>query len=238
MGLSLTLVADGTTIDATAVQSYIEQIEYYVNEGIDVADLDSAPWVDSVHIFKPEFYGAPRPRVKAVSGETQFFRKNDSMYTAFASHYNLSRGGAVHIPGLQATLKIPEDNVRVKVLASFAAFEWGGSDVADEGVTLIPAANSTVGQIHLYQNENRLDYTGRRLFPSCSVPGGVDADSLLGALVARKQVCIADYLEFDKGIHSVGVRIDINTPTVTGAYVDWKHVFVLQRSFVTDYNLR
>jgi hypothetical protein len=231
VGLSLTLVADGTTIDATAVQSYIEQIEYYVNEGIDVADLDSAPWVDSVHIFKPEFYGAPRPRVKAVSGETQFFRKNDSMYTAFASHYNLSRGGVVHIPGLQATLKIPEDDVRVKVLASFAAFEWGGSDVVDE-------AAQVVAKFYLYQNETQLAHTARRIYPSGSTPGGVDADSLLGALVARKQVCIADYLEFDKGIHSVGVRVDINPPTVTGAYVDWKHVFVLQRSFVTDYNLR
>lgn len=240
MGLSLTFVADGTTIDATAVQSYIEQIEYYLNEGIDIADIDAAPWIDSVHVFKPEFYGSPHPRVKAVSGETQFFRKNDSMYTAAAFHYELSRGGAVHIPGLQATLKIPEDNVRVKVLASFAAFEWGGSDVADEGgaAAVTPAANSTVGQIHLYQDEQRLEYTGRRLFPSCSTPGGVNEDSLLGALVARKQVCIADYLEFDKGIHSVGVRIDINTPTVTGASPDWKHVFVLQRSFVTDYNLR
>jgi len=238
VSLSLTLVSDGTVIDAATLQGLVDQIEYYVNEGIALGDLDAAPWVESIHVFKPEFYGSPHPRVQAVSGEMQYFRKNDSMYTAAASHYELSRGGAIHIPGLQATLKIPEDNTRVKVLASFAAFEWGGSDTVDEGSTLIPAANSTVGQMHLYQNDNRLDYTGRRLFPSGSTPGGVDEDSLLGALVARKQVCIADYLEFDKGTHSVGVRLDINTPTKTGSAVDWKHVFVLQRSLVTDYNLR
>lgn len=236
MPLVLTTVTDGTVIDATAVQGYIDQIEYYLNEGIENADLDGAPWVDSVHVFKPEFYGSPHPRTVLTSGMTQYYVKNDNLYTAASFHYNLGRDGALAIPGLQATLKIPQDDVRVKVLASFSAYEWGGSQSADEGGPLAPSY--VVADFHLYRDGTRLAHTGRRIYQSGETPGTTQ-ESLLGGMVARKQICIADYLEVNKGIHDIGVRVRIYEPPPPGPGIDdWKHVFVVQRNFVIDYHLR
>lgn len=236
MPLVLTTVTNGTVIDATAVQGYIDQIEYYLNEGIVNADLDGAAWVDSVHVFKPEFYGAPYPRTALTSGMTQYYVKNDNLYTAAGFHYNLGRNGALAIPGLQATLKIPQDDVRVKVLASFAAYEWGGSEVANEGGTLAPRTSSRTS-ISI-EDGVQLAHTGRRIYQSGETPGTVE-QSLLGGMVARKQICMADYLEFDKGTHDIGVRVRVyEPPAVMAGYVDWKHVFVVQRNLVVDYHLR
>lgn len=235
MGLTLTTVVDGTPITAAAVEDYIAKIERYLNEGVASADLDTAAWVDSVHIFKPEFYGSPYPRTKLVSGMAHYYRKTDSIYTAAAFNYELGRESYVHVPGLQATLKIPEDNTRVNVNASFAAFEWGGSDTVDEGATLAPS--SVVSKLYLYQDETQLAHTGRRLYPSGATPT-TDAETVLGALVARKQICMSDSLSFNAGTRTCGVRVAVQLPTKAGAMADWKHVFVLQRNFVVDYHLR
>jgi hypothetical protein len=235
MGLTLTTVTDGTDITAAAVEDYIAKIERYLNEGVASGDLDTAAWVDSVHIFKPEFYGAPYPRTKLVSGMAHYYRKTDSIYTAAAFHYNLGRESYVHVPGLQATLKIPDNSTRVNVTASFAAFEWGGSDTVDEGSTLSPA--SVVANFYLYQDETQLGHTGRRIYPSGATPT-TDEETVLGALVARKQVCMSDSLSFNAGTRTCGVRVGVQFPTISGALVDWKHVFVLQRNFVVDYHLR
>lgn len=235
MGLTLTTVVDGTDITAAAVEDYVAKIERYLNEGVASADLDTAPWVDSVHIFKPEFYGSPYPRTKLVSGMAHHYRKTDSIYTVAAFDYRLGRESFVHVPGLQATLKIPDNNTRVNVTASFAAFEWGGSDTVDEGSTLVPS--SVVANFHLYQDETQLAHTGRRIYPSGATPT-TDAETVLGALVARKQICMSDSLSFNAGTRTCGVRVRVRLPTVSGAMADWKHVFVLQRNFVVDYHLR
>jgi hypothetical protein len=235
--LVLTTVTNGTVIDATAVQGYIDQIEYYLNEGIDNADLDGSPWVDSVHVLKPEFYGSPSPRTVLASGMTQYYAKSDSLYTAASFHYKLGRDGALAIPGLQATIKIPQNDTRVKVLASFAAYEWGGSQVADEGGTLAPSY--VVAAFHLYQDGVQFAHTGRRLYQSGETPG-TDDTSLLGGMVARKQICMADYVELDRGTHDIGVRVRVYEPPVppSTSVIDWKHVFIVQRNFVVDYHLR
>jgi hypothetical protein len=235
MGLTLTTVVDGTSLTAAAVEDYVAKIERYLNEEVVSADLDTAAWVDSVHIFKPEFYGSPYPRTKLVSGMAHYYRKTDNIYTVAAFNYRLGRESFVHVPGLQASLKIPDNSTRVNVTASFAAFEWGGSDTVDEGSTLTPS--SVVANFYLYQDETQLGYTGRRLYPSGATPT-TEAETVLGALVARKQICMSDSLSFNAGTRTCGVRVGVQLPTTTGALADWKHVFVLQRNFVVDYHLR
>ena len=84
MSLTLTTVVDGTLLTAAAVEDYIAKIERYGNEGVANADLDTAPWVNSVHIFKPEFYGSPSPRTQLVSGMAHYFRKSANLYTVAA----------------------------------------------------------------------------------------------------------------------------------------------------------
>jgi len=237
MSLTLTTVVDGTLLTAAAVEDYIAKIERYVDEGVANADLDTAPWVNSVHIFKPEFYGSPSPRTQLVSGMAHYFRKSDSLYTVAAFHYELGRETFVHIPGLQASLKVRAPGARVNVTASFAAFEWGGSELIQEGGPSNITPSTLVAKFHLYQDDTQLAHTGRRLYGSGSTPT-TEAETVIGALVARKQICMSDSLAFTTGVHSCGVRLSVMPIVTTGALDDWKHVFVLQRNFVVDYHLR
>jgi hypothetical protein len=112
--------------------------------------------------------------------------------------------------------------------------EW--IEVADEGGTLAPSY--VVADFHLHQDGVQLAHTGRRIYQSGETPVTLE-QSLLGGMVARKQICMADYLEFDKGTHDIGVRVRVyEPPAVMAGYVDWKHVFVVQRNLVVDYHLR
>lgn len=240
MGLTLTTVVDGTTITAAAVQGYIETIETYLNEGIASADLQATPgWVQSTHVFKPEFFGSPDPRCELVSGDVHWRKYGDSLYTAAAAHYDLAKGAKVFIPGLQVSFKLNVART-VRVLASFAAFEWGGVGTVNEGA----AGSGTVGRVadfYVHQDGVLLDATTRRgLFESGQTDPAAPLAStdVIGALVARKQISYAETNFFaSAGQHTMGVYAVLKAPVVTGAAADWRHVFVLQRSIVVDYNM-
>ena len=241
MGLSLTTVADGTTITAAAIEGYISTIETYLNEGIASADLLATPWVESTHVFKPEFFGSPDKRAAFVSGDVHYRIQGDSLYTAAAFHHDLIKNGVAYVPGLQVTFKCPA-NTYVRVLCSFAAFEWGGIGTVNEG-----PANLTDpprgGQFHLHLDGDTFGpfgvTTDRNLYESGMSDPAVPAQGescVVGALVARKQHSIAEYvLVSTAGTHTIGVSLTIPEPVLTGASYDQRHVFVLQRSIVVDF---
>ena len=239
MSLTLTTVADGTTITAAAVQGYVSTIETYLNEGIASADLSASPWVESYHVFKPEFIGAPDKRAEMVSGDLHYRRQGDSLYTGAAFHHDLIKNGVAYVPGLQVTFKV-SGGTWVKVLCSFSAFEWGGIGTVDEG----PAAASVAGRagtfkLHLDGAVVGGTTTSRNLFESgMSDPAAPaqEESAVVGALVARKQFSIAEYVYVSgTGVHTIGVQLAIPAPVKTGASWDQRHVFVLQRSIVVDY---
>lgn len=108
-----------------------------------------------------------------------------------------------------------------------------------EGTSLLAPTN-IAATFHLYKDESQLPHTGRRLYAASSNDPALPAEdklAVLGALVARKQICISDSLPFSAGVHTCGVRVRVLLPGSVG-YADWKHIFVLQRNFVVDYHLR
>lgn len=240
MSLSLTTVVDGTTITAAAIDGYVSTIETYLNEGIASGDLLATPWVESTHIFKPEFFGAPDKRAELVSGNAHYRVQGDSMYTAAAFHHDLIKNGIAYVPGLQVSFKCPANSV-VRVLCSFAAFEWGGIGTVNEGpAALSPAPRAALFKLHLDGSSvpfgsttNRVLYESGMSDPAVPTQ---EESCVVGALVARKQHSIAEYVPVaSAGVHTIGVSLAIPVPVLTGISYDQRHVFVLQRSIVVDY---
>ena len=145
-------------------------------------------------------------------------------------------GVAEHAFGLKSLAEATM--LRNQVLRRFEEASRALADgPADEGGTLAPSY--VVADFHLHQDGVQLAHTGRRIYQSGETPTPAQETSLLGGLVARKQICMADYLEFDKGTHDIGVRVRVyEPPAVMAGFVDWKHVFVVQRNLVVDYHLR
>ena len=92
--------AAGTTVEAEAFVKKFNRIERYLNGKMshDSVNYDNANplkqrWVKSQHIFKPEFYGSPDPRIVATSG-TIHHRFEPVGRLSRSVHHGLSHSGA------------------------------------------------------------------------------------------------------------------------------------------------
>jgi len=73
LGVDWATFTVGDSFDENAIIDRFRALEHWINGGIKSDDLkDDEAWVESRHIFKPEFYGSPAPRVEAVSGDTHY----------------------------------------------------------------------------------------------------------------------------------------------------------------------
>ena len=185
------------TLKASHVTDLDSSIRRFVNYGIGADEIrDPAPydldtrntysehgWVDSQHIFKPEFYGSPDPRMTAVSGATHFRETNSNLSEHALFNYELTGSTYAPVPGLCARIKLKHDST-VYINASFYAYEIGGiartpswqialnkrdgspSDVTPHEGYLGRAAADFV----LHINGNFKSGTKRRLFVSTLIP--------------------------------------------------------------------
>jgi|3_EtaG_2_1085321.scaffolds.fasta_scaffold00443_3 hypothetical protein len=62
------------------------EMEYWMNGRISASDLSAEPWVESRHIYKPEFYGSPAPRIEAESGDTHYRHRQFNMESRYYRH--------------------------------------------------------------------------------------------------------------------------------------------------------
>lgn len=131
MSLTLTTFASGATIDADTMRSIIGSIELYLNEQTIAADRATG-WVTPTQVYRPDFFGAPNPHTTLTSGETYFRYVNRDIATRrFSSRY-LNTDAWIPVPGLCATIQVPESMRQgayyylIEVFASFYVREWGG----------------------------------------------------------------------------------------------------------------
>tara|TARA_R100000231_G_scaffold122851_3_gene93048 strand:+ start:4949 stop:5992 length:1044 start_codon:yes stop_codon:yes gene_type:complete len=82
-------------------------------------------YIDKKHIFKPEFYGAPAPRMEAVSGQIHHRGTGSSNKEAIIFSPSTTGGSFEIVPGTAARVKIRDEAVAF-VTASFFCFELGG----------------------------------------------------------------------------------------------------------------
>ena len=224
MPLSLTTYADADTVDASDIRSKLDDIEDFVNEEIVVGDLKATTWVQSTHIFKPEFYGSPAPRTHAVSGHTHY--RNTPHGTADQAHFHpgiSSSTTAIH--GACATLKIPRDNTKVSILASMWVFEAGGAILVTGGNNWETTRAGTITV--------RTGAPGQGFTAVSSTERDVWFNTISGSapsLVGRKQITYAVTFELDEGIREVGLfmRTFLQVLGVGG------RVAVDVRSFIVD----
>lgn len=103
----------GDTFSESEIIQRFRAMEYWFNGRITSADLKEDPWVESRHIFKPEFYGSPSPRVEAVSGDTHYryrpFNIESRYYRHEASGWYKANGRNAHEDDSDEKLIFPLD---------------------------------------------------------------------------------------------------------------------------------
>jgi len=230
MGLSLTLFTNGTVISATDLMSRIEDIETFVNQGIVQTDLTDSEWVDSHHIYKPEFRGSPDHRVNAVSADTHYRYWPHDKFNRSIHHKDVNDEAWVSVKGMSAPIKVPTDGqFRCTVYACFYTFEAGGGIVDASNAR----ENTLAAEMGLFFDSGTTPITGtvRPIYASCD----------LNRFVARKNhswVIDLDIATITAGTHNIGAKVKVSGTAILALLTDVKHVWVDGRSFIVDVQAR
>ena len=123
-------------LKAEDVNNGVDAMFDFINQGIGNSELrkatvrDNLPythegWVDSKIIYRPEFYGAPSPRMMAVSGQAHYRETPNDYSKGAVFNVDLSGSSHVGVPGACTRLKLRHD-AQVNIMCSFYMFEGGG----------------------------------------------------------------------------------------------------------------
>ena len=235
MSTSLTLITANANINATVLQTLVDEVRLYVNEGVAAADL-GAFFIKPNHIYRPDFFGGTNPHTTLTSGEVYFRNRDDDVArAAYYSHYLGDASGSAFfpIPGMNATIQVPEDintngGHRVRLQASLYAYEYGGNDdVTNAGM----AESSATGTASAARIQVMVDgaIVGA---PKYIYKGSIDGTSQYRAYYPRKQVTASWSVALNEGVHTLGIGINPTTPTTAGLT---KHCIVLQGGLNVPY---
>lgn len=195
MGFSWTLddIEGSDTLTADHVSSAENALVNFINKGIrrtelrtDGGDYDGFSlnkyskqgWVRTEHIFKPEFYGSPSPRMDAVSGHTHFRETNNDFSKSVIFQGDVSGSDYIPVPGLCTRIKL-HHKAFVLVHVSFYAYELGGvaktcsKAHADGENGTLPYAGyhgKTAADFRLKINGSKISSTKRKVFVSTLEP--------------------------------------------------------------------
>ena len=139
---SLSRPVDGDLVKVDFFNNVYDLLQDFINKGIKVPDISTPTggWVDVHHIYRPDFYGSPAPRVEGVSGDTHYRETGAGLDKRSIHHATAMSGsfpdtgrdgsrddaGWVYVRGLAATFRVDEDNTPFTVMTTFEAFEQGG----------------------------------------------------------------------------------------------------------------
>jgi len=132
-------IASASVLEADHINDTVDTINDFVNKGIGAAELKNAQtysvdsensfekegWVTSKLIYRPEFYGAPSPRMTAVSGQAYYRKRGNSWPEGAVFNADASGADYVAVPGACATIKL-RHRAMVNIQCSFYMFELGG----------------------------------------------------------------------------------------------------------------
>lgn len=241
MPVVLTTIPSGAQLDAPTLRNLVLQVEQYVNEAIAAGDRGSA-WLESNHVYRPDFYGAPDARTTLVSGEHVFRSRGlgDDERAFFSAFLG---AGPFPVPGLNMTVEIPETlnagsvYYRAIYTTSFYAYEWGGSDgnmdestannqactfkVAVNGATQDSFASLPLWKGSQTETRNNVAFYPRKQFSAVWASAGLGSDLRVG-------------------VNDVGVVVDVEPVRYSGAPgpVICKHIIVQQGNAVFRHWIR
>lgn len=211
MPTTLTPFVAGSVINPSAIRGKFDDIEEFVNEGIAAGDYDATEFVGREHIYKPEFYGSPSPRMEAESGDTYYRFHDGSRVDRAVFHGDMNVENYIPVPGLCTTVKNHyNDTVLCDIIASFYAWESGGALGYFVGaVPEFAYPNSQiVARFRIHVDGVEVPGTGRRLYNSVRDLSGY-------RVYARQQFGMIANIELTPGVHQVGVVCRIEDPPIS-----------------------
>jgi len=118
-------INDGMALTETFVNAGITSKELQNKTPIDHPVFENEGWVSSEHIYRPEFYGSPSPRMVAVSGQTHFRETKNSINDGVIFNSQSSGTGFLPVPGTTTSIKLKQSAL-VNVMCSYYCYEFGG----------------------------------------------------------------------------------------------------------------
>lgn len=238
----------GAKINAEDLSKRIDKIETYVNKGIDArVDFkdDGFEQFTSKHVYKPELFGSPSPRMMAVSSQVHW-RNTDLDWTDGVIMQAASTGNSwTPVPGLCTRIKLFQ-KADVYFMSSFYCFEMGGVTEAHghwdmirkyEGIGAVRRdeadffPRSSFGhESHLaasvrlmvdgtsQSSTNRTIYTSN-LYPTNADNVVINGGHIMFQMVSRHQQSIFKTVSLDAGIHDIGIvckPVGIDFTTLSG----------------------
>lgn len=240
MPVSLTNFATGAVISASTLNTRLQEVELYINEQIAAGDR-SANWLDSNHVYRPDFYGGSNPHTTLVTGESYFRERSIAAERRTFFSYYLG-AGPYPVPGLNATIQVPEDivanNYRLVVAASFYVYEFGGTGNSQDGYGMSESHGAGVraATLDLLINGTpaRSSHQVRHIYK-----GSRTSTLQIGAFYPRKQISMVwgdiSAPTVSVGCNDVGVGVTLLTPPEDSR---WKHIIFAQGNLVARYFLR
>lgn len=128
------------TIEADDLMEGIARTELFINQGIGERSFrdpdpvtvptgrpnhDNDGYIEKKHIFKPDFYASPSPRMEAVSSQVHYRTTGHSHSEGVIFTPTNAGAGWSAIPGTATRIKL-RDYARMYFMASFYCFEFGG----------------------------------------------------------------------------------------------------------------
>tara|TARA_R110000744_G_scaffold293604_3_gene403919 strand:+ start:1552 stop:2430 length:879 start_codon:yes stop_codon:yes gene_type:complete len=215
-------------LKAEHINDGVDAMQNFVNEGISKAELKSSKdytgssydpytkegWVESKHVFKPEFFGSPSPRMMAVSGQTHFRETNNSWTKGAIFQGDLVGNDYVGVPGVCTKIKL-RHNAIVNIMTSFYVFEWGG---VNQTRTQNPVSGGyerySAGAVYLKIDDSVKGSTLRPIFTSSVFPYSSDGTGtgdiqvngfLFSNMIGRHQHTICAQYRLNEGTHDIGI---------------------------------
>jgi len=224
----------GAKINAEDLSSRIDKIETYVNKGIDSkVDFkdDGEGQFSSKHVYKPDLFGSPSPRMMAVSSQIHW-RNTDLDWTDGVLMLAGAVGNAwTPVPGLCTRIKLAQ-KADVYFMSSFYCFEMGG--VTDshaaweysrkkEGATEMVTTRTDkldrksfgheyeiAAGVRLMVDGTTQGSTHRNIFTSNVYPTQwmnvvINGGHIMFQMVSRHQQSICKTLSLSAGVHDIGI---------------------------------
>ena len=224
---------DPTTIKSDDLHDKLDVIQRFINIGIDSQSSNFAYGeqgvLESKHVYKPDLFGSPSPKVTNVSSQTHW----RSVSNDWTQGVTFSAGSIGHdwvgVPGLCTRIKITEP-ARLHYSASFYVFEMGGATeskarwkykIKNEGTTVTLSSSSrdrtafgheyhAAGYIALSVNGAIQNSTMRTVYTSNVIPtednGNIENNGhIMFQMISRHQQSIVKRLKLNPGIHDIGI---------------------------------
>jgi hypothetical protein len=209
MPIILTDFNNGDVVNAPDIEQRLRSVEKFVNGGTSVSDFASS-WISTDLIVRPEFYGAPAPRMNGVSVDVHHREKPNNIEDAVIFFEDLS-DVFIPIPGLAMTFHLPQA-ARIYVMCTFNTFEVGAHYKSRSPSTYLE--NKLVSTYRMFIDDSGIQSTDREAYANTDGSGSSSAAAGTDRLSRKQHSMLYHHTStLAKGTHSVCVKMKINGDT-------------------------